>query len=361
MLKQSDKPVGHLAGGFVFAVMAVLASPVTAQEWFTAEACAVPKVAIDPKVLSPDEVASLSLRAADVPNGQGRLWRITSAEGAVSHLWGTMHSSDRAVLDLPKAVRLLIDQASVVAIESDPTPDTRAAVVELNRWDGFWISGDAPWDDRVDFDPELLEWITARVVNMGYEAYSLGQMTDAGLASLLLSDPCEDFAGRVIPYQDNYIVTLAHLAGITVTGLEPPLPILNDLNRPEMAETARVMVQSYGGYLGPWEGPSGRATYIALYRQGRIAEMMQWNDDYAAEVHGVEKAARFAEILDAYLQDGRNIRFVSNARPLIDAGGAFLAVGTFHLPGETGMITLLREAGYRVERVALPAEVALAP
>jgi uncharacterized protein len=246
----------------------------------------------------------------------------------------------------------------VVAIETDPTPDTRAAIAALNRWDGFWISGEMPWNFREDLDPDLLDWITARVVTLGYDASAMEQMTDAGLASLLLGDPCEDFAGRVIPYQDNYIVTLAHLAGVDITGLEPALPILNDLNRPDMAETARAMVESYGGYLAPWQGPSGRATYIALYKQGRIAEMMLWNRDFAVEIHGAEKAAEIAGLLDAYLLHGRNRRFVSNARPLIDRGGAFLAVGAFHLPGAEGMVTLLRGAGYDVARMPLPGEAA---
>jgi uncharacterized protein len=347
-------PVGLMAGGLIFAAV-----PQTqAQDWFTAEACAVTKVVIDPAVLTPADQYDLALRAAEVPNGQGRLWQIVTPDGRVSHLWGTMHSSDRAVLDLPKSVQRLIETATVVAIESDPTPDTRAEIAAQNRWDGFWRPPDAAFDDRADFDPEVLSWITARIEDMGYEAWNIGQMTDAGLASLLLSDPCEDFAGRVIPYQDNYIVTLAHVAGVAVTGLEPPLPILVDLTRPEMAETARVMAQSYGAYLAPWDGPSGRATYIALYLQGRIAEMMLWDEGFAAEIYGAEKAAYFSDVLDAYLLDGRNARFVANARPLIDAGGAFLAVGTFHLPGEAGMVSLLRAAGYRVERVPLPGEVA---
>jgi uncharacterized protein len=354
------QPAGRWIGGLLFWVT-VCAHPTSAQDWFTAEACAVPKAVIDPAVLSPADEADLVQRAAKVANGQGRLWQITTDGGAVSHLWGTMHSSDRAVLDLPKPVRLLIETAGVVAIESDPTPDTRAAVTELNRWDGFWKSTDADWDARADFDPDVLAWITARVADLGYDPWALGQMTDAGLASLLLSDPCEDFAGRVVPYQDNYIVTLAHIAGVPTAGLEPPLPILRDLNRPDMAETARVMVQSYGAYLAPWEGPSGRASYVALYVQGRVGEMMLWNDDFISNIYGAEKAAQFATILDAYLLDGRNRRFVANATAMIDAGGAFLAVGTFHLPGEDGMINLLRKAGYHVERVPVPGEVGSMP
>jgi uncharacterized protein len=346
-------PVGLLVGGLFLGAV-----PAHAQDWFTAEACAVGKITIDPAVLPPALQDDLAERAAALPNGQGRLWQIITADGQVSHLWGTMHASERAVLDLPKAVRRLIETARVVAIESDPTPDTRAEIEEQNRWDGFWKGFDADYDSRADIDPEVMGWITARVEALGYDAWNISQMSDAGLASLLLADPCEDFAGGVIPYQDNYIVTLAHIAGVPLAGLEPPLPILADLNRPEMAETARVMVESYGAYLAPWEGPSGRATFIALYVQGRIGEMMVWNADYAEGIFGAEKAERFAAVLDAYLLDGRNERFVRNAQPMIDAGGAFLAVGSFHLPGEAGMVSLLRAAGYRVERVPLPGEVA---
>jgi uncharacterized protein YbaP (TraB family) len=59
-------------------------------------------------------------------------------EGRFSNPWGTMHSIDRAVLDLPKKERVLIEEATIVAIELDPTPETRPAVVEMNRWDCVW-------------------------------------------------------------------------------------------------------------------------------------------------------------------------------------------------------------------------------
>ena len=44
----------------------------------------------------------------------------------------------------------------------------------------------------------------------------------------------------------------------------------------------------------------------------------------------------------------RNLRFVANATPLIQKGRAFIAVGAAHLPGERGMIRLLRDAGFTV-------------
>jgi hypothetical protein len=34
--------------------------------------------------------------------------------------------------------------------------------------------------------------------------------------------------------------------------------------------------------------------------------------------------------------------------PMLRQGGAFIAVGAAHLPGETGLLRLIEKAGYRV-------------
>ena len=52
--------------------------------------------------------------------------------------------------------------------------------------------------------------------------------------------------------------------------------------------------------------------------------------------------------------DARNRRMVDNALPLLEQGCLFIAVGALHLPGETGLLTLLREAGYRLKPEPTP-------
>jgi uncharacterized protein YbaP (TraB family) len=48
------------------------------------------------------------------------------------------------------------------------------------------------------------------------------------------------------------------------------------------------------------------------------------------------------------LIDKRNKRMAERSKPLIDKGNAFIAVGALHLPGKTGLVELLRSAGYKV-------------
>ena len=59
--------------------------PVSAQDWVTREACDVPNIEINDPDLTP---AYLAAQEAEFENGIGRLWRVTSQSGAVSHVCG---------------------------------------------------------------------------------------------------------------------------------------------------------------------------------------------------------------------------------------------------------------------------------
>ena len=51
------------------------------------------------------------------------------------------------------------------------------------------------------------------------------------------------------------------------------------------------------------------------------------------------------------LLDDRNLVMRDQSRSLLEKGGAFIAVGALHLPGEAGLVNLYRQAGYRVKVV----------
>jgi uncharacterized protein YbaP (TraB family) len=62
------------------------------------------------------------------------------------------------------------------------------------------------------------------------------------------------------------------------------------------------------------------------------------------------KIAGRAEFEKRLLPD-RNRIMARHAENVLIDGGAFIAVGAAHLPGETGLLTLLAKRGYAVTRV----------
>ncbi len=47
----------------------------------------------------------------------------------------------------------------------------------------------------------------------------------------------------------------------------------------------------------------------------------------------------------------RNRTMVERMAPRLGEGGAFIAIGALHLPGETGLLSLLAAQGYQISRV----------
>lgn len=339
------------------ATLLFVARPAAAQDWFTAEACTLDEARINPQAYPPDLEQKYRLAAEEIPNPVGRLWRITSPGGTVSHLWGTFHTPHPLLLDLPDTFRAILGDARVVALEFDPIPDSRADLNRAFDTDLMWKPWGSTPDTRDDIRPEVRVWIQARMADIDWDPTYFPQLTDAGLFLLLLGDPCGDFLASVLPGQDTYIAQEAYLAGTEVTGLQKPEDIALQLSDPTRAANARALIQLFGSYLGPdGADPAIRSTAFALYRQGRLAELDLWASDLLKRVYPPDEAARIERLAHDYVLVERNGFFVTAARPLLDEGGAVLAVGASHLPGELGMIEMLRDAGYDVERVPLPDE-----
>src|SRR3546814_6279161 len=81
------------------------------------------------------------------------------------------------------------------------------------------------------------------------------------------------------------------------------------------------------------------------YLKGDSAVIMAEANDSA----GVTDPAA-AERLKQRLVDERNRVMAARILPLLRDGGAFVAIGAAHLPGEEGVLARLAERGYRLTR-----------
>ncbi|MEJ6404478.1 TraB/GumN family protein [Yoonia sp. 2307UL14-13] len=334
--------------------LSALAPSATAQDWVTPEYCAI----------TDDQIAALTTAdlvdpTADEPeNGLGRLWQITSSDGAVSHLWGTMHSSDARILRLPQTMRDHLDQSRILALEVDFRFADRDAMVETYSYANWWQD---PWLPHkpvlflAGADPRIEKWIENRVLSQGYQADDYRHMSPGGILSLLLGDPCDDFNAGLIPYQDYYLMSLAHIHGTPIMGLESPDAMMTMINDPANIDYAQAMITTYGAYLEPQETNAARINFMAQYHRGQIGQMMVADDVYVADLLGPNGQAAVA-LRDDYLLSQRNRDFLAAAMGELEEGGLFVAIGAFNLPGETGLVTMMRDAGFAVVRIPVEGE-----
>ena len=246
--------------------------------------------------------------------------------------------------------------ANFVALESDPIMRSRADLEFLAQGSSFFRDTSLP-NPYGSIDWRVLDWIASRLISLGYGADAIETLTASGIASIVLQDPCNDFASGVLPIQDYRILLLGLDAGAEVVGLEPSDAIIQSLNDDDRQETAFAIIEMYGSLLNPEDKKFSRRTFFTLYLQGRIGEMLAFEQEYLESFFGPDKARRILGLLNGYRVDERNLGFVEAALPLLTAGGGIIAVGAAHLPGEQGLINLFRSAGFRIERIVTSGEV----
>lgn len=343
----------------LFCLLLFPASEVVAQAWATPEFCNAPPRPITPGDFAPHDLADLEAKAETIPHGTGRLWRVEAPNGAVSHLWGTFHVSVPAILELPSEVQTQIQSARTVALEADFTfPDRTSFLMQFDL-PGRYRNPSDPFSAQDELDLDFLKpvaqgWVYDRLYDYGLFDDALFVLTYGGLAELLLSDPCEDYTAGTIPVQDDLIHTIGHIAGAQIIGLETPGQFLTDLSQDE--ETAKAIVAVYATYLEPQSSPAARLAAFQLYLEGRLGVLAVWDEAHVTRILGKTGATALVRT-DDYLIETRNARFLERIEPELQDGEVFLAVGAAHLPGEKGLVAMLRDKGFIVTRILLPGEV----
>jgi uncharacterized protein YbaP (TraB family) len=341
----------------IAALALALAAPAAqAQYWATTDYCRVETPEIIETVFPSSSYADLQAAAAQIPNSTGKLWKITSSEGAVSHLWGTYHSNDPFLLRQATQVEHLARAARVAAFELDPVAPSRRKFEHALTAPGYWkeprVVPTAP-----NVSQRALENIRSRLAGVGLGRGSTEYLTPGGLAMMVLGDPCNDFAQGIHPIQDDYLHMQGAIGGARIIGLEPPDATLKHLNKSENLDLAHAMIELYSGLLDPSNTNAQRATGFALYQRGENGVAMLWERESLADTYGPHEGPALQDKVDDYLLRQRNLDFMETALPDLGQGGVFMAVGSWHIPGKDGMVELLRDAGFAVERIVLPDEL----
>ena len=346
----------HMAFFALFVATLVSATPAAARDASARpDNCTGRNLAAVIAQRDPVAMARIRARAAETPNGRGVLWRV-EREGAVSHLFGTAHVTDPRITELSPAVETLVSDASIVVLEiaelADPQAMRAAAVPAMPKMlymDGTTLDTHLAGADlatlRQRTESPDMPWQVTRI------------MRPWTVMAALSVPACERAAQkRGEPVLDQILAQRAAATGIPVIGLETVVEqadFMANLPEPLMVQSLLDVLRMGSGIDDMFE------TTLALYDSGDTA--LLWalvREPALAKVLGLtataEEATRRKEgyaAFQAKLLDERNRNMAERMQPHLQKGGAFVAVGALHLPGEEGVVALLRERGWDVTRV----------
>jgi len=262
--------------------------------------------------------------------GHGLLWRIDRAGMQPNYLFGTYHSEDPRVLNLPPIVRQVFDASDNLVLEIDMGSNTRQAARKLLFYqDGRTLRGSA--------GDELFHAAAALLATYNLPTDTILQLKPWAAFMLLNTPPPE--TGLFLDYK---LYLLAQEQGKPVLHLESPDEQLAPLDSLPLQQQNRLLRHAVDNHavLGQ---QLQEVTQAYLARD--LGALIALNEEHTPRDEPV-----FATLMNILLVQ-RNRRMLQRVEVLLEYGNAFIAVGALHLAGDTGLLNRLAQRGYNVSLI----------
>lgn len=270
---------------------------------------------------------------ADAAYRHGLLWKVERGETPPSWIFGTIHTDDDRVVNLPEEVDHAFGQARAYLFEVD--------FLEVGAGTGmarmFYTDGRS-LRDQLDDDT----WRRARqaAAERGVPEQVAAMLKPWALATILALPETETTA--ILDFRLYQRAREKDAEVIALETADEQLAIFDDMPHDSQfayLDTVLAYIDS-NGVDGLYE------RLIELYLERDLAGMMRMAEDHPSLPGRDEDASLMRRLVD-----DRNRIMVTRMRASLDEGSAFIAVGALHLPGENGILRLLTEQGFQIERV----------
>ncbi|HEY6093901.1 MAG TPA: TraB/GumN family protein [Gallionellaceae bacterium] len=270
--------------------------------------------------------------AATQAREQGLLWQITSPDsGKRSYLFGTIHSEDPRVTRLAPPVQAAFDRSSRYVMEIIPDQASMQAASQamlLDQGESLQaLLGQPLYDKTVQALKQL--GVPPEVTDR-FKPWA---------AMVIMSMP-RSKTGQVL---DFVLYGAAIKAGKPQSGLETALEQISVFDSLPLDEQKVLLEDAVA--LFPQMDSMMEQMHVA-YLSRDLGKLVALSDQYNRQGN-----AELANKINAMLIDQRNKRMAERMEAYLREGGAFVAVGALHLPGEQGLLQLLRKRGYVVTSV----------
>ncbi|OCJ10990.1 hypothetical protein A6U86_23735 [Rhizobium sp. AC27/96] len=301
--------------------------------------CAGSNILLELRKKDPSRYQTMMDDAANVRNGHSIFWKIEKPGVKPSWLFGTIHSSDERVLKLPAEFRSAFDHINTLVLELKEISKPNTIAIELLKHPELtMLPAEKPLDHILPADETAQ--IAAALAKKGIPITSVLRMRPWFLyTSLLMCAPERNSNGGFV--LDRQLAVQAETKGVDVEGLETPLEQFQAMADLPDDLTMKGLLQAF---QLPYNMNDVTETLIALYLTGNSGLMKAFADDLSDE-------KTIEAVFNQRIITDRNEVMAKRIVPYLEKGNVMMAVGALHLPGDQGVVQLLRKQGYTLTAV----------
>ena len=266
----------------------------------------------------------------------GMGWRVSDGDGNHLYLIGTVHAATEDIYPLPEPITAAFDSAEILVLEVDPRTMNQREMERLVRRYGMLSNRESlrdllaadiwsrvvDWGQRVSLSSGQLNrmkpWLATTTL-VSVELASIGVDRGLGMEPWLMERAIK--RGMLVKQLETAEEQIGMLAGLP---LEVQISFLEN-----SILDAETFSDSVGQLLGSW-------------RNGDVEAMTELLAETYAE----------QPLIYEVMISSRNHRWVKAIEPMLASGQVhYVAVGALHMVGPDGLVALLLEAGFAVERL----------
>lgn len=277
--------------------------------------------------------------ASKVANGYSIFWKIEKPGVAPSWLFGTIHSSDERVLKLSAEFYGAFDKIDTLVLELKEISDPNTIALELLKHPELTMLPPQKNLDQI-LPAEETAQIAAGLAKRGVPIASVLRMRPWFIYLTLLSCSAQQNAkGQYV--LDRQLALDAEKNGVDVEGLETPLEQFQAMADLSDELTLKGLLEAF---KLPYNMNDITETLVGLYVTGNSGLMKAFveglSDDKTIDITFMKR-----------IVSDRNEVMAKRISPYLEKGNVMMAVGALHLPGDHGVVELLRKQGYTLTPV----------
>lgn len=269
----------------------------------------------------------------DAQNGeyQGRLWSITGNGAAdTSYLYGTIHIMDEKAYRFPDGTMEAFRSSEAYVMELNMDSVNQFRLMQLMMMEDSTTLEDLLSDSAY---ADLTSYLND---SLGTPLGPLGRLHPMVLMGRIQMQSFDQDSAHPL---DLYFHMKAKEMGKPTVGLE----------------SVEEQVEAFQSI--PYEAAAQQLVELAREghkeEEGRMRELLNvYVEGNLDKLLGLSREQKISEDFEEIFLTERNQRMAERATSQIREQSSFIAIGAAHLPGEEGMIELLRAKGFKVESIS---------